>query len=142
MKKILIMAFTLCALSSFAQTHKIVYPKTVKGNTVDTYFGVKVADPYRWLENDTSVATKNWVIAQNKVTSSYLSKIPFRQKIFDRFKSLNNYEKLGSPFKQNGKYYFYKNNGLQNQSVLYVQDSPTGTPVYFLILINCRLMVR
>lgn len=134
MRKILLIAIAMCttALVGFAQPQKIVYPKTAKGNTVDEYFGVKVADPYRWLENDTSAATANWVKAENKVTNTYLAKIPYRQAILNRLKILANYEKINAPFKKNGKFYFSKNNGLQNQYVIYVQDTPTSEARVFL----------
>lgn len=106
----------------------IVYPETTKDNTVDTYFGTEVADPYRWLENDTSQATAAWVEAQNKVTFDYLNRIPFRTKLKEKLTELTDYEKYGSPFKKNGKYYFFKNNGLQNQSVLYMQETLDAEP--------------
>ena len=99
----------------------LAYPKTAKGDVIDDYFGTKVPDPYRWLENDTSAETKAWVIEENKVTDNYLSKIPYRDEIKKRLEILWNYEKYSAPFKE-GKYtYFYKNDGLQNQSVLYRQ---------------------
>ena len=97
----------------------IKYPITKKDNVYDSYFDIKIEDPYRWLENDRSPETEKWVIEQNKITNNYLSLIPYRDSLKDRVKNLWNYEKLSSPFKE-GKYtYFYKNNGLQNQSVLY-----------------------
>ncbi len=105
---------------------------TEKVDTVDVYFGTEVADPYRWLENDTSSATAAWVTAQNEVTNDYLAQIPFRQQLLDRLTSLTNYEKIGTPFKRNDKYYFFKNDGLQNQSVLYTQDTLDGEPTVFL----------
>ena len=92
------------------------------------YFGTAVPDPYRWLENDTSAQTAAWVAAQNKVTGEYLARIPFRNALLKRLTDVANYEKTGAPSKKHGKYYFYKNDGLQNQSVLYVQDSLDGTP--------------
>jgi prolyl oligopeptidase len=99
----------------------LAYPKTAKGDVIDDYFGTKVPDPYRWLENDTSAETKAWVTQENKVTDDYLSKIPYRDEIKKRLEVLWNYEKYSAPFKE-GKYtYFYKNDGLQNQSVLYRQ---------------------
>lgn len=107
---------------------KIVYPETAKDNTVDTYFDTEVADPYRWLENDTSQATAAWVEAQNKVTFGYLDQIPFRTKLKEELTDLTDYEKYGSPYKKNGKYYFFKNDGLQNQSVLYVQETLDSEP--------------
>lgn len=111
---------------------RIVYPKTAKVDTVDVYFGTEVADPYRWLENDTSEQTAAWVAAENKVTQEYLAKIPFRKALLKRLTDVANYEKIGAPVKKHGKYYFYRNDGLQNQSVLYVQDSLEGEPRVFL----------
>ena len=105
---------------------KIVYPVAEKGNTVDTYFGTEVPDPYRWLENDTSQATAAWVEAENKVTAEYIAQIPFRNQIKQRLTELTNYEKIASLYKKKGKYYFFKNSGLQNQSVFYVNDSLDG----------------
>ena len=116
----------MAILSACNPKTTLSYPKAQKGNTVDTYFGTQVADPYRWLENDTSQATAAWVEAEKKVTSDYLSKIPFRDKLKERLTTLANYEKIGTPFKKHGKYYYLKNNGLQNQSVLYVRNSPDG----------------
>ena len=104
-------------------------PQTRKDNTVDNYFGTEVADPYRWLEDDRSDETAAWVEAQNKVTNHYLSKIPFRTKLLNRLTEVANYEKVGVPIpRKNGKSYFYKNDGLQNQSVLYEQDTPDSEP--------------
>lgn len=109
----------------------VSYPQTKKGNIVDEYFSAKVEDPYRWLEDDMSEETKQWVGEENKVTNDYLAKIPFRETIRKRLKELWNYEKYGAPFKE-GKYtYFYKNDGLQNQSVLYRQVEG-GEPTVFL----------
>ncbi|MGI4749072.1 MAG: prolyl oligopeptidase family serine peptidase [Janthinobacterium lividum] len=97
------------------------YPQTAKGTVTDTYFGTVVADPYRWLEDDQSAETKAWVQEENKVTQNYLQQIPFREAIRQKLEKLWNYEKYSAPFKE-GKYtYFYKNNGLQSQSVLYRQ---------------------
>lgn len=98
---------------------KLDYPETKKVDTVDVYFGTQVADPYRWLEDDNSVETAEWVKAQNAVTNSYLEQIPFRAKLKEKLTALTNYEKMGTPWKEEGKYYYFKNNGLQNQSVLY-----------------------
>ena len=118
--------------TSLVQAQGLQYPKAAKDGTVDEYFGTKVADPYRWLENDTSVQTAAWVEAENKVTNAYLKKIPFRGKLLKRLTELANYEKIGAPRKRHGKWYFYKNNGLQNQSVLYVMDELGGEPRVFL----------
>lgn len=116
---------TLCACD---KKGKIVYPETAKSDITDTYFGVEVADPYRWLENDTSAETAAWVKAQNEVTFNYLSQLPAREMLKGRLTQLANYEKYGSPFKKHGKYYFFKNDGLQNQSVLYVQKTLDSEP--------------
>ncbi len=110
---------------------KISYPETKKGTVVDTYFNTKIPDPYRWLEDDRSAETENWVKAENKVTFDYLKKIPNRESIRQRLEKVWNYEKVSSP-KKRGKYtYFYKNDGLQNQYVLYRQKEK-GTPEIFL----------
>lgn len=101
----------------------VKYPETKKVDTVTTYFGSTVPDPYRWLEDDNSEETKAWVKAQNEVTFSYLEKIPFRNKIKERMEKIWNYEKISAPFKEGDYTYFYKNDGLQNQSVLYRKDS-------------------
>ena len=106
----------------------IKYPVAKKVDVTDDYFGTKVADPYRWLENDTSAETAEWVKAENKVTQDYLKRIPFRQDVRRRITELANYEKMGAPFKVKGKYYYFDNNGLQNQSVLYVKDALDGQP--------------
>ncbi len=102
------------------------YPETRQDEVVDEYFGVKVNDPYRWLEDDRSEETMRWVKAQNSLTFEYLDNIPFRQAIADRLTKLWNFERYSAPFKRAGKYYYYKNDGLQNQSVLYVQDQLDG----------------
>lgn len=130
MRKLILLSMS--AIMTTATVAQTVYPQTPKDGTVDEYFGVKVADPYRWLENDTSAQTAAWVEAENKVTDAYLNKIPFRGKLLNRLKAVANYEKIGAPFKKHGKYYFYKNNGLQNQSVLYVTDKPGGDARVFL----------
>lgn len=116
-------AFMLSSVDAVAQT---AYPKAHKDNTVDVYFGEKVADPYRWLEDDMSAQTAEWVDAENAVTRKYLDNIPMRKNILKRLKETANYEKIGIPFKRQGKWYVYRNNGLQNQSVLYQMDSPTA----------------
>ena len=109
------------------------YPQTRKDDTTDTYFGTVVADPYRWLEDDTSDEVAAWVEAENKVTDRYLKKIPFRKAILSRLKEVSDYEKIGVPVKhKNGKWYFYRNDGLKNQSVLYEMDSPGSEARVFL----------
>lgn len=132
MKKTVLLLSGIMVMSCTSQQKELVYPKTAKVDSVDVYFGTKVSDPYRWLENDTSAATAAWVEAENKVTNAYLAQIPFREQLLKRLTDLANYEKIGTPFKKHGKYYFYKNDGLQNQSVLYVQDSLDGEARVFL----------
>lgn len=107
------------------------YPETKKVDTVDLYFGTTVPDPYRWLEDDLSEETADWVKRQNKLTFSYLDKIPYRDEIKNRLEKIWNYEKVGSPFKEGDYTYFYKNNGLQNQYVIYRQKE-NGTEEVFL----------
>lgn len=102
-----------------AQDFNGKYPETTRGNQVDEFFGVKVADPYRWLEDDLAADTKNWVENQNKTTFGYLEQIPFRSKLNKQLTELWNYEKISSPFKEGDYTYFYKNDGLQQHSVLY-----------------------
>ena len=106
----------------------LTYVKTRKCDTVDTYFGTKIADPYRWLEDDKSAETGDWVKAQNKVTFDYLATIPFRDKIKERLTKIWNFAKCTAPFKKGKYYFYYKNSGVQNQSVLYVQEGLNGTP--------------
>ena len=108
----------------------LTYPKTKKGEVIDTYFDTQVADPYRWLEDDMSEETGQWVKTQNKVTFDYLSQIPYRDKLKERLTKLMDYEKVGAPFNE-GKYtYFYKNDGLQNQYVLYRQVGESEPEVF------------
>ncbi|MDO4228428.1 MAG: prolyl oligopeptidase family serine peptidase [Capnocytophaga sp.] len=109
---------------------KMIYPQTKKVDTVDVYFDTKVEDPYRWLEDDRSEETANWVKAQNEVTFGYLDKIPYRKTIKERLEKLWNYEKIGSPFQEGDFIYYYKNDGLQNQSVLYRKDKDGKEEVF------------
>jgi len=134
MKKIIVIMVLTTSIATFSQNKKmesLVYPETKKTATVDTYFGIEVNDPYRWLENDKSTETAAWVSEENKLTFDYLSKIPFRNKIKERMEKLWNYEKISAPFKEGDYTYFYKNNGLQNQSVLYRTDK-SGKEALFL----------
>jgi len=122
------MAITTAGIS-FGQ-NKIQYPETKKGETVDVYFDTKVSDPYRWLEDDKSAETGAWVQAENKVTYGYLDKIPFRDELKKRMEKLWNYEKISAPSTE-GKYTYYsKNNGLQNQSVIYRKGSDGKEEVF------------
>ncbi|MBC5993918.1 prolyl oligopeptidase family serine peptidase [Pontibacter cellulosilyticus] len=106
------------------------YPDTKKVDQVDNYFGTQVADPYRWLETH-NAEVDEWIEAQNKVTFNYLDDIDFRDNIKRRLTEIWNYPKYGAPFKEGGKYYFFKNDGLQNQSVLYVQETLEAEPKVF-----------
>jgi prolyl oligopeptidase len=119
---VLIACAVLVAQQSFE------YPKTRKIDHVDTYHGVAVPDPYRWLEDDNSTETAAWVEAQNKLTFGYLERIPFRKALRDRVVALNNYEKISAPSRKGPYVFFSKNDGLQNQSVLYYQKGTNGTP--------------
>jgi prolyl oligopeptidase len=125
MKRIFSVLFVLFALLAQAQ---LKYPETRKTDTVTDYHGQRVADPYRWLEDDRSVETKDWVTAQNKVTFDYLDKIPYRADWLKRLEEINNYPKYSSPSRSNEYFYFYKNDGLQNQSVLYRQKGLNSAP--------------
>ncbi len=120
MKIKIIALFILTALAFTAQVN---YPMTKTVSQIDDYFGTKVPDPYRWLENDQSEETKAWVLEQNKVTFSYLEKIPYRSKIKQRLTELWNFEKASAPMKKGDNYFSFFNNGLQNQSVMVVQKS-------------------
>ncbi|HEY9907476.1 MAG TPA: prolyl oligopeptidase family serine peptidase [Thermosynechococcaceae cyanobacterium] len=106
----------------------IVYPRTQKGDQIDDYHGTQVADPYRWLEDPDSAETKAWVEAQNALTFGYLSQIPARDRLRERLTKLWNYEKYGIPFQQGDRFFYFKNDGLQNQSVLYTLQSLTDPP--------------
>ncbi|WP_413999924.1 prolyl oligopeptidase family serine peptidase [Flavobacterium sp. W1B] len=129
MKKLILAMAVTSTLSSIGQ-NSIRYPQTKKGETVDVYFGTKVNDPYRWLEDDRSAETAAWVKAENEVTYDYLAKIPFRNQLKERLEKLWNYEKIGAPSIE-GKYTYYsKNNGLQNQSVLYRKNAAGKEEVF------------
>jgi prolyl oligopeptidase len=125
MRKLLLPITVLCVFMSCKNESKttdtiaVTYPETPKVDTVDTYFGVEVKDPYRWLEDDRSEATEAWVKRQNEVTFGYLDNIPYREELKNRLSKLWNYEKIGAPFKEGDYTYFRKNDGLQNQYVIY-----------------------
>lgn len=131
MKKTFLMTMATIA-TTLAAAQGLHYPKAEKDGTVDIYYGTRVADPYRWLENDTSRQTMAWVEAENRVTNEYLSRIPLRKRLLKRMTELSSYEKVSAPAKHNGKWYFSKNSGLQNQSVVYVMDELGGEPRVFL----------
>ena len=128
---VLINPFYIIAQHTSPNPNTMTYPKTIKIEVSDTYFGTNVKDPYRWLEDDRAENTKAWVEAENQVTQNYLSKIPFRDQIKKRLETLWNYEKFTAPFKEGAFTYFYKNDGLQNQYVLYRQKDKR-TPEVFL----------
>ena len=122
---VLVAAFS-CQQNSKTTETTVNYPKTKQVDTIDTYFGVEVKDPYRWLEDDRSTETETWVKSQNEVTFGYLEQIPFRNKLKERLTDIWNYERIGAPFIEGDYTYFYKNDGLQNQSVIY--RFKTGEP--------------
>lgn len=129
MKKIIFIVLISISMTISGQTISIAtketkqkYPITKQKEQIDTYFETKISDPYRWLENDKSEETAAWVKSQNILTNSYFDKIPFREELKERMTSLWNYEKISAPFIEGDFTYYYKNDGLQNQSVLYRQD--------------------
>ena len=125
-----LLAAAVLPLSASAQGQ--AYPNTRKVDQVDVYFGEKVADPYRWLEEENAAETAKWVEEQNKVTFAYLETIPYRQAVKTRLEKLFNYPKFGAPFRKGENFIFSKNDGLQNQSVLYIQKGLDGTPAILL----------
>jgi len=131
-----ILLSTIAMLTSCKQSRPggelVTYPETKVCDTVDTYFGTQVADPYRWLEDDYSEETANWVKAQNALTNSYLSQIPYREQMKNHLKEILNYPKEGAPWKKGDRWFFYRNDGLQNQSVLYYKNSLDGEAVELL----------
>ncbi len=135
MKKILlIFIFALFLASCTTEIKKepiiVNYPTTTKADSIDTYFGTEIKDPYRWLEDDRSPETEAWVKKQNKTTFGYLENIPFRNQLKSRLEKLWNYEKLGSPFKEGDYTYFYKNDGLQNQYVVYRKKDNSDAEIF------------
>jgi prolyl oligopeptidase len=115
-------------MTSTLDAQSITYPPARKSDVVDDYHGTKVADPYRWLEDVDSPETRAWVEAENRVTFAYLEQIPERERIRRRLTELWDYPKYGAPFKKGGRYFFFRNSGLQNQSVLYTQATLTAEP--------------
>lgn len=131
MKKTSILLLTLGILMTACKTdlkQGLEYPLTAKVDTVDDYFGVKVPDPYRWLEDDNAPETEAWVKAQNDVTFGYLENIPFRNQIRERLTELWDYPKQGTPFRKGERYFFFKNDGIQNQDVLFTMTSLDAEP--------------
>ena len=130
MKKlhVLLAGIALFSIIACRQQIKVTYPETAKVDTVEDYFGTSIADPYRWLENDTSAETEAWVIEENAVTDAYLAQIPYREKVRERLEQIWDYPKFGVPFREGNYYFFFKNDGLQNQSVLYIKEGLDGEP--------------
>ncbi|MGB0198578.1 MAG: prolyl oligopeptidase family serine peptidase [Flavobacteriaceae bacterium] len=126
----LVFYIVLLALYACQNTPELVYPETRKDNVVDTYFGDTVPDPYRWLEDDMSDETADWVAQQNKLTFGYLDKIPFRDELRKRLEKIWNYEKISAPYQEGEYTYFYKNSGLQNHYVLYRQKGDNAPEVF------------
>jgi prolyl oligopeptidase len=115
-------------LVSSPAPQKLMYPATRKSDHIDEYHGTKVPDPYRWLEDPDSDETKVWVQAQNKVTFGYLEQIPAREKFRERLTKLWNYERIGTPIKRKGRYFYSRNSGLENQNAVYVMEGLSGQP--------------
>src|SRR5690554_4059682 len=121
-----------CGSNVSENTSALTYPETKKVDTVTDYFGTQIKDPYRWLEDDRSQETEAWVKAQNEVTFGYLEEIPFREDLKNRLTELWNYEKIGSPWKEGDYIYFSKNDGLQDQYVVYRKESEESEEEVFL----------
>jgi len=127
MKRVIIPFLALSFMMSCSEK-PMQYPPTKKGDVKETYFGTEVEDPYRWLEDDNSAETAEWVKTENKLTFGYLEKLPYRDQIKTRLTELWDYPKYGTPFKEAGQFFFFKNNGLQNQSVLYTTADLAAEP--------------
>lgn len=132
MKRSITGVAALLFFTSVVYSQELEYPIAKKSNQVDDYFGTEVADPYRWMENDTSIQIASWVKEENEVTQKYLEGIPYRDKIKKRLTTIWDYPKYSAPFREGEYYYFYKNDGIQNQYVLYRQKGLYGAPEVFL----------
>ncbi|MFN0202838.1 MAG: S9 family peptidase, partial [Bacteroidia bacterium] len=128
----LCLAFLVSACEKKTNDGKMHYPETFRGTVSSNYFGTTVADPYRWLEQENDPEVKNWVLAQNEATQGYLGNIGFRDSIFNRMKEIWNYPKYSVPTKHGAHFFYYKNDGLQNQSILYKQTGLNGKAEVFL----------
>ena len=128
----LLFAFLLIASTTLMAQESLKYPTTKKVKQEDDYFGTKIQDPYRWLENDTAADVDSWVKEQNKVTFDYLNKIPFRNQIKTRLTEILNYERYSAPSRAGDYYFFSKNDGLQNQSITYYQKGLDSEPKVFM----------
>ena len=124
--------FILMTQQDSALAKKYKYPEAAKGDVVDDFHGTKVADPYRWMEDPDAKGTQEWVTKQNQLTRAYIDSYAAREAIEDRLKSLFNYERYSLPTREGDRYFFSKNDGLQNQNVLYMQKGLTGEPVVVL----------
>ena len=125
---LLLLAIVAGSTGAQTQSAPLSYPAAARGSQVDDYHGVSIADPYRWLEDTDSPETKAWVEAENRLTDSFLATIPERPAIKNRLTQLWNYARYTAPFKEGGRYFYFQNTGLQNQSVLYVQDGRNSRP--------------
>lgn len=132
MKLICSILFTFILSHTILAQEKFKYPSAKKGNDTDLYFGAKVADPYRWMENLDSPELKEWIDNENEITSGYLGKIPFREKFKKRLTDIWNFAKYADPFKAGNYYFYYKNDGLQNQYVLYKLKDINSEPEVFI----------
>jgi prolyl oligopeptidase len=132
MKQVILSLLALSVMISCSTEKPVNYPPTAKGDVKDTYFGTEVEDPYRWLEDDNSAETAEWVRKQNELTFNYLEKLPFRDQINSRLTELWDYPKYSTPVKEGGKYFIYKNSGLQNQNVLYTTNDMAVEPTVLL----------
>jgi prolyl oligopeptidase len=128
LKRLAAFALLACVLCPAAGAQKLQYPASKRVEQYDTYFGVKVADPYRWLEDEGAPETARWVEEQNKLTFSYLDRIPYRAQVKDRLTRIYNYARYTAPYRRGAYYFFSKNDGLQNQSVVYMQKGLDGAP--------------
>jgi prolyl oligopeptidase len=130
MKKLHVILAGLVIFAFFSCKHqiKVNYPETAKVDTVNDYYGTQIVDPYRWLENDTSAETEAWVVAENKVTDEYMDQIPYRYQVRERLEKMWDYPRFGVPFSEGDYYFFFKNDGLQNQAVLYIKEGLDGEP--------------
>jgi hypothetical protein len=129
---VVLIFFPSCKKKEGISQPPITYPETRKGEVVDDYFGTQVPDPYRWMEDDNAPEVKEWVAKQNDVTFGYLENIPFRDKIRQRLTELYDYPKYSSPSRAGEYYFFYKNEGLQNQRDIYIQKGLEGEPEVFI----------
>ncbi len=128
MKQFLYLMLASLTFASCKQATTVKYPETKKISVTDTIFGTPVEDQYRWLEDDHSEETRKWIVAQNEVTRAFLDRLPGREQIRERITALTDYARITTPVKEAGKYFFFKNDGLQNQSVLFMSDSLNGEP--------------